>query len=133
VTFALDSWAVLRLLEGDDPAAGRVQDVLDGERPVMSWINLGEVFYVVRREEGDAEAQEVVRDIRSSLILDLPPEARVLAAATLKAEHAMAYADAFAAATALAYDATLITGDPELLLDGSPWRWEDLRTGAPGG
>jgi hypothetical protein len=39
----------------------------------------------------------------------------------------MAYADAFAAALSLAHDATLWTGDPELLTDGSRWRWRDLR------
>jgi hypothetical protein len=39
----------------------------------------------------------------------------------------MAYVDAFAAALAVAQDATLWTGDPELLLDGAAWRWRDLR------
>jgi hypothetical protein len=28
MTFALDSWAILRLLEGAEPAAGRVEQVL---------------------------------------------------------------------------------------------------------
>jgi hypothetical protein len=49
----------------------------------------------------------------------------------LKADHPMAYADTFAAATAVAHDATLVTGDPELLIDDAPWRWEDLRAGVP--
>ena len=127
MTFALDSWAVLRLLEGTEPAAGRVEQILTDARPVMSWINLGEVFYIVRRDQGDSEAHGVVRDLRLSLDLDLPTEPRVLAAATIKADHPMAYADAFAAATATAHEATLLTGDPELLLEGAPWRWEDLR------
>lgn len=127
MTHALDSWAVLRLLEGVDPAASRVQEVLDHERPVMSWINLGEAFYIVRRDQNDAEAHQVVRDLRPRLDLDLPSEPRILAAATIKADHAMAYADAFAAATAIANDATLLTGDPELLLDEAVWQWEDLR------
>lgn len=42
----------------------------------------------------------------------------------------MAYADAFAAATAAAHDAMLLTGNPELLLDGAPWQWDDLRATA---
>jgi predicted nucleic acid-binding protein len=128
VTFALDSWAVLRLLEGTKPAADRVEQVLADGWPVMSWINLGEVFYIVRRDQGDDEAHEVVRDLRPRLDLDLPSEHRVLTAAAIKADHPMAYADAFAAATAAAHQATLLTGDPELLLDRAPWRWEDLRT-----
>lgn len=126
MTFALDSWAILRLLEGTEPAAGRVEQVLAEGRPVMSWINLGEVFYIVRRDRGDDEAHEVVRDLRLRLDLDLPSEHRVLTAAAIKADHPMVYADAFAAATAAAHDATLLTGDPELLLDGAPWQWEDL-------
>lgn len=130
MTFALDSWAVLRLLEGAEPAASRVEQILDTSRPVMSWINLGEVFYVVRRDQDDKGAHEVVRDVRSRLLLDLPSEKRVLAAATIKADHRMAYADAFAAATAIAHRATLLTGDPELLVDDAMWRWEDLRSQA---
>lgn len=128
MTVVLDSWAILRLLEGTEPAASRVQAELDGGHdPVMSWINLGEVFYVVRRKHGSEAAESVVRDLRPRIRLDLPDEARVLEAATIKAEHAMAYADAFAAATALAHDATLLTGDPELLLASAPWSHEDLR------
>ena len=128
MTFALDSWAVLRLLEGAEPAASRVEQILETSRPVMSWINLGEVFYVVRRDQDDKEAHEVVRDVRSRLLLDPPTEQRVLAAAAIKADHRMAYTDAFAAATAVAHRATLLTGDPELLVDDAMWRWEDLRT-----
>ena len=129
MTVVLDSWAVLRLLEGTEPAASRVQSELDGEvSPVMSWINLGEVFYVVRRLHGHEEAESVVRDLRPRLDLDLPDAERVLQAATIKADHAMAYADAFAAATAVAHQAPLLTGDPELLVPSAPWAYEDLRS-----
>ncbi len=127
MTTVLDSWAVLRLLEGTEPAATRVQSLIDSEpNPVMSWINLGEVFYVIRRDQGAQEADQVVRDLRPLVHLDLPTEERVLQAATIEADHRMAYADAFAAATAIAYDAQLLTGDPELLVPGAPWRWIDL-------
>lgn len=40
-------------------------------------------------------------------------EDRIFAAARLKAEHSMSYADAFAAALAQELGATLVTGDPE--------------------
>ncbi|MBW3576434.1 MAG: PIN domain-containing protein [Actinobacteria bacterium] len=123
---ALDAWAILELLEGSEPAASRISDVLE-ERPAMSWINLGEVFYVVKRDQGEEEALETLRDLRPKLDLDLPSEHRVLEAAGLKADHPISYADAFAAATAVAHGATLLTGDPELLVDGAPWQWEDLR------
>ena len=93
----------------------------------MSWINLGEVLYIVRRLHGHEAARSTVRDLRPQLELDLPDEQRVLGAATIKAEYPMAYADSFAAATALAHQATLLTGDPELLLPSAPWAYEDLR------
>lgn len=123
----LDSWAVLRYLEDEAPAAGQVAALLDSDRPIISWINLGEVYYVVRRREGGDHAAETVRDLRQVLDAELPNADRVLEAARIKADHPLAYADAFAAATAAAHDAVLWTGDPELLLDGAPWRWHDLR------
>jgi predicted nucleic acid-binding protein len=126
VNFALDAWAVLQLLEGNESSASRVNDVLE-RQPVMSWINLGEVFYVVKRDQGEDEALETVRDLRPKLRLDLPSEDRVLDAARIKADYPMSYADAFAAATAAAHEAILLTGDPELLVEDATWQWEDLR------
>lgn len=128
MTVVLDSWAVLRLLEGVEPAASRVEAVFDDSaRPAMSWVNAGEVFYIVMRLRGRDEAAAVLRDLRARVDLELPSEERVVAAAAIKADHAMAYADAFAAATAIAHDAILLTGDPELLVEGASWRFEDLR------
>jgi predicted nucleic acid-binding protein len=95
----------------------------------MSWINLGEVFYVVHRATGPEQARAVVADLRHRLSLDLPTETRVLEAAAIKARHRLAYADAFALATALAHGARLLTGDPEILDGGDPtWSLVDLRS-----
>jgi len=127
VTVVVDSWVILRYLEDEGRAAAEVDALLGRERPVISWINLGEVHSVVRRRHGAAAADEVVRDLRPLLTCDLPDEGLVLAAAAIKADHAMAYADAFAAATAIRHQAVLWTGDPELLIDPSPWAWADLR------
>lgn len=127
MTVVLDSWAIIRYLEDAPPAAGHVAALLEGSRPMVSWINLGEVFYVVRRLEGERAATSTVRDLDRFLAAELPKAARVIEAARIKAEHPMAYADGFAAATAIAHDAILWTGDPELLVTGAPWRWRDLR------
>ena len=127
MTVVLDSWAVLRFLENSEPAASLVADLLDGERPLMSWINLGEVHYVIRRSSGEDNAIETVRDLRDVIDVRLPDERMVLEAARIKSDHPMAYADAFGAALAVSESATLWTGDPELLVDGSPWSWRDLR------
>lgn len=118
----LDSWAIMRLLEGSQPAADRVQQQLDEGNAVMSWVNLGEVFYVLRRVVGESSAMDTVRDIESVVNLILPDRATVLDAARIKSEHRMAYADSFAAATAVRQKAPLWTGDPELLVSDAPWR-----------
>lgn len=127
MTVVLDSWAVLRYLEDAGPTAEAVGDLLGREKPLMSWINLGEVHYVLRRLHGEDAATETVRDLRDVIDARLPDERLVVDAARIKADHSMAYADAFAAALTIAGDATLWTGDPELLVDGSSWRWRDLR------
>ena len=127
MTVVLDSWAVLRYLEDRAPTAARVTKLLDGAKPLMSWINLGEVHYVLRRLHSDSEATETVRDLRDVIDVRLPDERLIIEAARLKADYPMAYADASAAALTISADAALWTGDPELLVSGAPWRWRDLR------
>lgn len=127
MSVVLDSWAILRYLEDSEPAASAVAGLLDEGMPIISWINLGEVFYVIRRRRGETAAWVTVRDLQDVVAAEVPTAGRVLEAARVKSDHPMPYADAFAAATAAAHDATLWTGDPELLLDGAGWSWRDLR------
>ena len=124
--WCLDSWAVLRLLEDAEGIAPRVFAAID-EGTAMSWINAGEVYYVTLREAGRAVADRAIDGLRTRVVLDTPSGDRVMAAASIKAEHRMSYADAFACATAIAYDATLLTGDDEILRPAGPWRAVDLR------
>lgn len=135
MTIVVDSWAVLAALL-DEPPVEAMRQLLDSppdEPVVMSWINLGEVVYRLRRERHDPDdIDATVRDLRAVVDVELPDEALVLAAAEIKASHAMAYADAFCAATAVRHDAVLWTGDPELLGQGVAWRWRDLRPLSPG-
>lgn len=127
MTVVLDSWAVLRYLEGSEPAADVVGELLDGERPLMSWINLGEVHYILRRLHGEDAAMETIRDLRDVIDARLPDEGVVLQAARIKAGNPMSFADAFGAALAVTEDADLWTGDPELLRRDATWGWRDLR------
>lgn len=127
MTVVLDSWAVLRYLEDEGSAAEAVARLLATDRPLISWINLGEVHHVLRRLVGEEAAVGTVRDLREVMEARLPDERAVLDAARIKADRPMSYADAFAAGLAVAQEAELWTGDPELLADGAPWRWRDLR------
>ena len=104
-----------------------VAELLAIDRPLMSWINLGEVYYVLRRSVGEEAATETVRDLRDVIDVRLPDEQLVLDAARIKADQPMAYADAFGAALAAAERAELWTGDPELLIDDATWSWRDIR------
>jgi predicted nucleic acid-binding protein len=130
MSVCLDSWAVLAWLDGDEPAAGAVQQALDAERPWMSWLNVGEVAYQLERRHGADEAALVVRRLRAAVALDEVTPERVLAAAHIKAAHPIAFADCFALATAAAHGATLFTGDPELLDRDSGCAMRDLRAGS---
>jgi predicted nucleic acid-binding protein len=122
----LDTWAVLRWLEGVEPAAQRVESAVS-KGAVMNWVNVGEVFYVVWRSSGETTAHETIADLRAQVTLDEASPERVLVAARIKAEFPMALGDAFAAATATAHRAPLLTGDPELLNRAGPWEAVDLR------
>lgn len=127
MTVCLDSWAVIAWLQGDEPANSMVGSAL-GDRPVISWINLVEVYYRLERDWGRDRADEVVADLRRKLLAELPGPPRMIAAARLKAANPIALGDCFALATAAARDLTLWTGDPEILdLDDPPCAIEDLR------
>lgn len=118
--FVLDAWAVLAFLQGEEPAASRVRQLLEsaqsGEADLfISVINLGEVAYCVGRVRGEKEAQATLDEIRLLALTVVPAiDERVFAAAGLKMRYAISYADAFAAALARELDATLVSGDPEL-------------------
>jgi uncharacterized protein with PIN domain len=129
VTSCLDSWAVLAWLDGEEPAAEIVQGAFDDGRPVISWINLVEIEYQVRRRHGAAEADTVVSRVRALVDEELPGVVSMRAVAALKAEHPIALADCFAIATAAARSATLITGDPEIIAraDSIPCAVTDAR------
>ncbi len=117
----LDAWAIIALLQGEEPAAARVNQLLkqaSSQETLLhiSIINLGEVLYRVGKTRGETQAWETLEQLRQLPIeIVQATEENVLAAATFKMRHPVSYADAFAAAIALQYDATLATGDPELL------------------
>jgi predicted nucleic acid-binding protein len=117
---------VLAWLDGEQPACGRVEELLSGG-PTMSWVNAVEVYYRVERDHDRAQADEILAELRSTLALELPGTARMVETARLKAMLPIALADCFAIATARAHDLTLLTGDPEILDREVPCRVEDLR------
>ena len=127
MSVCLDSWAILAWLDGDEPALARVEELI-ATRPVVSWVNLVEVYYRVERDHGRMAADDTLASLRAALALDLPGTARMIEAARLKARAPIALGDCFAVTTAAAHGLVLLTGDPEILqLKASPCETEDLR------
>lgn len=119
--FVMDSWAMLALLQKENPATERVAELMRkaGQNEVqlaMSLINLGEVFYIFGRKNGAQTAEELLTTIQKLPIQILPAaEHSVFTAARYRMNNPISYADAFAVAAAKKLDGVLLTGDPELL------------------
>ena len=116
--YVLDSFALLAHL-GDEAGAARVRAVLRaaslGRAQIfLSAINLGELVYITERERGLVQAQIALNAVEQLPVQILEATREwVLAAAHLKANHAISYADAFVVAAAQEMGATILTGDPE--------------------
>ena len=80
----------------------------------MSVINVGEVYYQTLRAEGEDHALSAMESLRKQAIefVDAGYEL-TMAAARIKAQFPLSYADCFAAALAQRMRARLVTGDPE--------------------
>lgn len=116
--FVLDSFAILAYL-GGEAGMKRVKHLLQTAEGgacqlVLPLINLGEVVYITERKRGLPQAQAALAMLEQ-LPLEVLPASReaVLAAAHVKANHALSYADAFAMAAAQTLGGTVLTGDTE--------------------
>ncbi|GAB4462509.1 MAG: type II toxin-antitoxin system VapC family toxin [Anaerolineales bacterium] len=120
-SYVLDAWAILAFLQGEEPAASRVRDVIESAqegaaRIFASIVNIGEVYYRIGKTRNQKEADSVLKDLYLLPVeIVSADDDTVLEAARLKIKLVLSYADAFAAVTAQQKDATLLTGDPELL------------------
>jgi predicted nucleic acid-binding protein len=104
---------------GGEPGANAVEQMLQRARNqaiklFLSLINLGEVYYITQRERGKDKAVETLILLDQLPIQQEPVDrALVLSAASIKANHAISYADAFAAGLAQRLKVPVVTGDPE--------------------
>lgn len=120
-TCVLDTFAVLALL-GGEPGSEEVSHLLrqaeEGQtRLLMTWVNVGEMAYVVERRWDQQRLFQVLAMLEATAVQIVPVERGLaLAAAHIKAMHPVAYADAFAAALAVMAEATLVTGNRDFRL-----------------
>lgn len=116
--YVLDSFAILAYFQAE-PGGTKVKELLKQAKAgdsvtSLSLINLGEVIYNTGRKLGNDRAREILDDIMLLPIqLAEVTLARVLAAAQIKIQYPISYADAFAVALAQELNATMVTGDPE--------------------
>lgn len=115
--FVLDSYAVLALVE-DEPGAETVAEIVARETAelYMSVVNLGEVYYIIVRKQGERAAEDVVRGVTEEEGLTLAEVTwpRAKEAARIKAGGGLSYADAFVLGLGRELGAPVVTGDPEI-------------------
>lgn len=116
--YILDAFALMAYLKGE-PSARRVRDLFsDGENGKckihISVINLGEVLYNLERNFGLGRVHETLTIIQSLAVeIVSADDQTVFAAAHVKANYSISYADAFAIVAAQKLGGIVITGDPE--------------------
>jgi len=124
----LDSFALLAYLNGE-ASAEKVRGLLDDARHtraaekaarsegtvLMNEINVGETYYILHRTRGVQKADYFLDTILPGLPITLIPNGfdDIIAAAVIKASHALSFADCFAVMTAQRFKAVVVTGDPE--------------------
>ena len=116
--YVFDSYALIAYFEAE-AAGGKVGKLLRSAEAgktkiLLSVINLGEIYYTTMRERGIEKANEVLFMIRQlPVVLVDADKPLTIEAAKLKARHAIAFADCFAAALGIHNKSKVVTGDPE--------------------
>ena len=116
--YVMDSFALLSYLD-NERGADVVRKILaqGGNKAAsifMSVINFGECAYIIERERGIKAARMAIAGIgQLPITLVNAGQAETLAAAHIKANYKVSYADAFAIALAQSQQAAVVTGDPE--------------------
>ena len=114
----LDSFAILAWIQ-DEKGSQFIEDLLyrarDHEEDViLNIVNLGEIYYRCARAQDLSFAGDILERIKLLPVKIYPcPNDLVMEAAEIKAQYPIAYADAFAVATAQRENARIITGDPD--------------------
>ena len=118
-TRVLDSWPILEWIKEKQPATAMVDELfaeadLGTTRLLMSAINVGEVYYFLRKQHSEKLAESWRESSRTlPVTIEVPNADEIWDAALLKGNYPIAYADAFAAALAQKYRCPLMTGDPD--------------------
>jgi ribonuclease VapC len=115
--YVLDASAVIRYLAdgiGEEKVDALMRRSAKGEaRLVISVINWGEALYSLAKKAGLAAATADLKTLGALVESVSADEAHTEAAAAIRLNYRLGYADCFAAALAMRMDATLVTTDPD--------------------
>lgn len=116
--YVLDSFALMAHFGGEQ-GGQKVLELLEQAESdeitlAMSLINVGELIYLMSREQGRKKAETMLDDLQILPILFFDAtEERIIASAWIKSEYAVSYADSFAISLTQELNAILVSGDPE--------------------
>ena len=127
--YVLDANAVLRYAGtsgggGEERVKALVEQSEQGHAWVMmSSVNLGEVFYIMRRSLDEMTTMARVHTIREAILVVVAEAGHATEAARLKHRYKLGYADGFAAGLALERNATLVSADASFEQCGRTLKW----------
>jgi toxin FitB len=107
----VDSSAWIEYFTGG-PSAGQYADILRPGQIVTPTVVVYEVYKIIRRNVSEEAALIAAARLKATFVVDLT-HAIAVSAADLSLRHRLAMADAIVYATALEYDATLVTADAD--------------------
>jgi len=88
-----------------------------GNNALLSVINWGEFYYIIKRKVGKRKAEEALILLEQLPVTILSVDEKLVKeAAEIKSDYAVSYADAFCIATAQRSNGQIITNDPEFKL-----------------
>ena len=116
--YVFDTSAFFTLFENED-GVDEVRRLLGQAKRqeiniLASFVSFTEVYYITIQEEGEDAAENRIRLMGMLTIkrVESSPDLGLIAG-KLKAQNKISFADAWVAATAILYDATLVHKDPE--------------------
>jgi predicted nucleic acid-binding protein len=130
--YVLDANAVIRYFgigngQGGEKVRGLLEQAERNQaRLFMSVINLGEVYYILLKYLGEQRAFHYIQVLQHAVTTIDADANRTIEAALLKYQYKLGYADSFAAASALALKATLVSADPSFEKIGKSLKWMRL-------
>jgi len=88
-----------------------------GNNALLSVINWGEFYYIIKRKVGKRKAEEALILLEQLPVTILSVDEKLVKeAAEIKSDYAVSYADAFCIATAQRSNGQIFTNDPEFKL-----------------